>query len=311
MQLLIPYHDTLHFVQIDLFPKDADTAAKRKAVYLVRINKAPLEKALWENKDFSHTIDNTHAELRNEIFGTANAARGIFSLLMNNEPPISKVTKKDLALQLNVIDGNCRKEMQHIAYTSEIRRFRQNEDITPTPIFLKRFLSKFEEGCREVLGTTPEILVECTDSIWVSSHAHRLTYFLLFLLYTLYETHPDPKFLEVRANLEENGSTLTVSAMFTRELTETPRHAKHIPLYHPPLYTPREQAIALFCETYHVRQMKAKDGERDTYTLRFPRCEKPDFISFGSPQTEFEYDPADTFSPYHIFLAEMSNYPFY
>ncbi len=150
MQLLIPFHDTLHFVQIDLCPKDADTAAKRKAVYLVRINKAPLEKALWENKDFSHTIDNTHAELRNEIFGTANAARGIFSLLMNNEPPISKVTKKDLALQLNVIDGNCRKEMQHIAYTSEIRRFRQNEDITPTPIFLKRFLSYFEDGCLDV-----------------------------------------------------------------------------------------------------------------------------------------------------------------
>ena len=310
---MIPYLGELHLVQIDILPKTEHDADCPNPAYLVRIGIQSYAQMTWTNTDWCHTVENQLAELRNEISGISNATSGINRTIEAYSDLLSNAVIDDFTEQLNIIGGNCRKLTQTPTCFSEIKRYYQNQHIFESAVSIKQFLSEFVYHCRNVLGQSIEISIQVEDDLYIAVHPERLMYCLLFIISRLFQSQPDTTDLDIIAKTGEDQILLSVVSSTQHEIPRIRRHMTFDTPFSPDLHDMKSQAISLFCKAYRVQLLYASNQNGSSYTLRFPSdLSGVKDLTLKSPSKLLDDNrDAGTYSLFHLYLAEISNFRFF
>lgn len=300
--VLFPYMGELYSAQIDRHSQEDEI------LYLVRIARQPFQETAWHNPAWRQERENQIAAMRQKIFGISNAVTELYQTIEESSDAYSRMILEELMEQLNIIKGNCCRMMQPSLLWNEMSKYYQSQDISSEAFFLDRELSNFVESCHMVLGRSLRMHLESESHLRIFANRKRLQNCLLCLIMYIRQQRPDITQIYWAAQQQDEQIILTCTAESDGTDDAPNRHSSLEQLYETPLVTPEETVIRLFCKTYHTAVLYTNLENHMVCTLRFPVCSPDVPLSLQSPSQILQ---DDAFSPFQIFLSDISAYRFY
>ena len=300
--ILFPYMGELYSAQTDRHTQGEET------LYLVQISRRPFQETAWNNPAWRQERENQIAATRQQIFGISNAVTQLYQTIEESSDTYSRMVLEELMEQLNIIKGNCCRMMQPSLLWNEMSKYYQSQEISNEAFFLDRELSNFVESCQIVLGRSLRMHLKSESHLRIFANRKRLQNCLLCLILHIRRQRPDITQIHWEAQHQDEQIVLTCTADSDGTENTSNRHSGLEQLYETPLISPEESIIRLFCKTYHTAVLYTNLEDRMVCALRFPMCSSNVPLSLQSPGQILQ---DDAFSPFQIFLSDISAYRFY
>lgn len=276
-------------------------------VILVQISSASAGEIFGSCPELHREAENWIAAVRQKIFGITNAVSALYDSLEESGGDPRMLLEEQLE-QLNIIQGNCCRLLRPSLLQLELLKYFQKSEISGEALFLDRELSNFVESCRNVLGRTMHIRLETDRLLCIRVNRRRLQNCLLCLILLMRRACPEAARLSWQAKAQDDKILLCCTASPDGTESFSRRHSEAEQLYHTGLRTPEEQIVQQFCDAYNAVLLTSRTEQEIQYTLRFPCCETEKFLSLKSSRAAID---DGMFSPYQIFLSDISGYRFY
>lgn len=275
-------------------------------VILVQISSTSAGKIFGNCPELHRETENRIAAVRQKIFGITNAVSALYDSL--EESGSSRMLLEEQLEQLNIIQGNCCRLLRPSLLLLELLKYFQKSEISGEALFLDRELSNFVESCRNVLGRTMRIRLETDRPLCICVSRRRLQNCLLCLILLMHRACPEAARLFWQAKAQDDRVLLCCTASPDGTESFSRRHSEAEQLYQTGLRTPEEQIVQQFCAAYDAVLLTSRTEQEVQYTLRFPCCKTEKHLSLNSSRTAID---DSIFSPYQIFLSDISGYRFY
>lgn len=279
----------------------------QQEVILVQICRTSAGEIFFSCPELRQETENQIAAVRQKIFGITNAVSALYNSLEESGRDSGMLLEEQLEL-LNIIQGNCCRLLRPSMLQLELLKYYQKDEISGETLFPDEELSNFVDSCRNVLGRAMHMTLKAESSCCISANRRRLQNCLLCLILLIRRACPQAARLIWQT--KEQGGQLLLSCTASPDGTEVSgrRHSEIQPLYDTVLRSPEEQIVQQFCAAYQAVLLTSRTEQQVQYTLRFPCCQKGKTLSFGSSRTAVN---DSLFSPYQIFLSDISDYRFY
>lgn len=299
---LHPFGGNLH--NLTIHPCTLDQVSYR----FVQVNALPLQQLQWQNTDWRHQTENKIAAMRQQIFGISNAVSALYEGLDDCKDEGASMLLEEQWQQLNIIKGNCCRLMQPTVYLLEQCKYYHHQEITGEVIFLDHELSNFVVSCRNVLGNFLKMSIISDKHLCIYTNRKRLQNVLLCLILQSRAEHPNITQMQWKASTEDESVLLHCTCAATGAEASVSRHSTAEVLYQTNLAEPYQTIISLFCQTYHVSILYANTDDSYIFTLRFPKHQPGKSFTLQSSASIIQHE---SFSPFQIFLSDISGYRFY
>lgn len=279
---------------------------RQQDVILVQISSTSAGEIFGNCPELHRETENRIAAVRQKIFGITNAVSALYDSL--EESGSSRMLLEEQLEQLNIIQGNCCRLLRPSLLQLELLKYFQKSEISGEALFLDRELSNFVESCRNVLGRIMRIRLETDRPLCICVSRRRLQNCLLCLILLMHRACPEAARLFWQAKAQDDRVLLCCTASPDGTESFSRRHSEAEQLYQTGLRTPEEQIVQQFCAAYDAVLLTSRTEQEVQYTLRFPCCKTEKHLSLNSSRTAID---DSIFSPYQIFLSDISSYRFY